>query len=372
MLKTKMAKLKIPLLDLSAQYRSIAPSVMGRVEAVIESQQFILGPEVSLAEEEIAQYCGVDFAVGVASGTDALILTLQALGVGPGDEVITTPFTFYATASSIVHAGARPVFVDIEPETCLIRPDAIEAAITERTRALLPVHLFGQCADMGAVAEIASRHGLSVLEDACQAIGAELDGVRAGSLGDGAALSFYPSKNLGGFGDGGMVLTGKEEVADKVRKLRVHGASKNDHEIIGVNSRLDSIQAAVLVSKLPHLDEWIRTRRLHAAQYDERFRGSAIKPLETRAGRAHAYNNYVVRVGRRAELMAFLSEQGIGCAIYYKDPLHKMACFSQYAPEKTLPESELAAQECLAIPVYPEMAEEAVDYVAGKVLGFYE
>lgn len=365
--------MKIPLLDLSAQFQGLESEVLPRIEAVVRSQRFILGPEVEEAEKRIADYCRVPFAIAVASGTDALILALRALGVGPGHEVITTPFTFYATASSVVHAGASPVFVDVEPDTCLIRADLIEAAVTERTRAIIPVHLFGQIADMGAIMAIAKKHGLLVLEDACQAIGAECEGKRAGAIGDAGALSFYPSKNLGGYGDGGMVVTGSKEIEEKVRLLRVHGArAEYRHEVIGYNSRLDTIQAAVLLAKLPHLDEWNRARRKNAAIYDRLFHDSPVKPLALRPGRTHVYNNYVIRAERRDQLMAHLKDQGIGCAVYYPEPLHRLPCFSRYLGKRdSFPASEQAARECLAIPVYPEMTEEMVEHVAKTVLAFY-
>jgi len=366
-------KMKIPLIDLSAQFKSIESEVLERIEKVVRSQRFILGPEVEEAEREIAKYCHVPHAVGVASGTDALVLSLRAMGIGPGDEVVTTPFTFYATASSIVHAGATPVFVDIEPDTCLVRAEAIEDAITDRTRAIVPVHLFGQCADMGRIMDLAESRGLMVLEDACQAVGAEFDGRRAGSIGDAGALSFYPSKNLGAYGDGGMVLTRRDEVAQKVHMLRVHGASREyQHELIGYNSRLDSIQAAVLNAKLPRLDKWAEARRRHASRYDAEFKGGPVKPLANRAGGSHVYNNYVIRAPERDLLMPYLAERGIGCAVYYPEPLHRMPCFARYLNVKvSFPEAERAARECLAIPAYPEMTEEMVNRVAEAVVSFY-
>jgi dTDP-4-amino-4,6-dideoxygalactose transaminase len=363
--------MNIPLVDLAAQFKSIEAEVLERIESVVRSQRFILGPEVEEAEKKIAALCGAPIGVGVASGTDALILSLRALGIGPGDEVITTPFTFYATAGSVVHAGAMPVFVDIEPDTCLISAEAVEAAVTARTRAIIPVHLFGQCADMGRIMEIAGRLGLAVIEDACQAIGAEFEGKRAGSIGDAGALSFYPSKNLGGYGDGGMVVTRREDVAANLRVLRVHGArSEYRHEVIGYNSRLDTIQAAVLLAKLPHLEKWGGARAKNAAIYDRRFAGSSVIPLARRRGRKHVYNNYVVRAPRRDELMAALKAQDIGCAVYYPEPLSKMACFERFVGG-AFPASEEAARTCLAIPAYPEMTPDMVEQVADAVLDFY-
>ncbi|HUT54564.1 MAG TPA: DegT/DnrJ/EryC1/StrS family aminotransferase [bacterium] len=364
--------MNIPLVDLAAQFRGIEAEVLKRIESVVRAQRFILGPEVEEAEKKIAEYCGTPFGVGVASGTDALILSLRALGIGPGDEVITTPFTFYATASSVVHAGATPVFADIEPDTCLISAEAVEAAVTARTRAMIPVHLFGQCADMGRIMEIAQRHGLAVVEDACQAIGAEFEGRRAGAIGDAGALSFYPSKNLGGYGDGGMVVTRRADAAENLRLLRVHGAkSEYRHEVIGYNSRLDTIQAAVLLCKLPHLEQWGKARRKNAAIYGRRFAGTSVRPLALRPGRKHVYNNYVVRVPRRDELMAHLKALAIGCAVYYPEPLSKMACFARCVGGAAFPAAEEAARTCLAIPAYPEMTEEMVESVADAVLAFF-
>jgi dTDP-4-amino-4,6-dideoxygalactose transaminase len=366
--------MKIPLIDLAAQFQSIKREVLAGIEKVVRSQRFILGPEVSEAEKKIADYCGVPHAIGVASGTDALVLSLKAAGIGPGHEVITTPFTFYSTASCIVHAGARPVFVDIEPDTCLISAEAIERAVTERTRAVIPVHLFGQCADMGAIMELAGERGLAVIEDACQALGARFEGRGAGSMGDAGALSFYPSKNLGAYGDGGMVLTRRDEVAQKVQMLRVHGASREyHHEVIGYNSRLDSIQAAVLLAKLPRLDGWAEARRRHAERYDQRFAKSQARPLACRPGRTHVYNNYVIRVPDRDRLRERLQGLGIGSAVYYPEPLHKMDCFARCLdPGASFPEAERAAEECLAIPCYPEMTEQMVDEVADAILSFFD
>jgi dTDP-4-amino-4,6-dideoxygalactose transaminase len=367
------AEIRIPLLDLVAQHRSIADEARERVERVFAGQQFVLGPEVGQAEEEVARYSRTEFAVGVASGTDALLLSLWALGIGRGDEVITTPFTFFATASTVIHAGARPVFVDIEPDTCLIDAERAAEAVTHNSRAIVPVHLYGQAADMEAVLGLAQACGLAVLEDACQAIGAEFEGRRVGGIGDAGALSFYPSKNLSGAGDGGMVLTRRRDVADKVRRLHVYGHYEEyGRQYIGINSRLDSLQAAIVLAKLGRLDHWTDLRRAHAGRYREWFKDSAaVRPLVCRPGRAHVYNNYVVRVGRREELAAWLRERGIGSRVYYAEPLHQMACFKHYLGEVHLPQAEAAAKECLAIPCYPEMTDAMVDEVAEAVLGFY-
>lgn len=366
--------MEIPLVDLSAQHRKLERELKAGIEQVISSGKFILGPEVAELEKKLSEYCGTARALGVASGTDALLLSLKALGVKPGDEVITTPFTFYSTASTIVHAGARPVFADIEPETCLIRPDLVEEAITEKTAGIVPVHLFGQCADMEELNRLAAANGLFVLEDACQAIGASYRDRQAGSLGDAAALSFYPSKNLGGMGDGGMILTGRDDVAEKVSLLRVHGASRDyHHSVIGYNSRLDTIQAATLLAKLPYLDEWIENRRRNAERYQEWFHDSPVKPLTEKPDRRSVFNNYVIRAPGRDGLMEHLRKNGIGCAVYYPEPLHRMPCFRDFVKENAdFPEAQRAAEEVLAIPAYPEMTPEMVDRVARAVLSFYD
>lgn len=365
--------MEIPLVDLSAQHRKLEREIKAGIEQVISSGKFILGPEVAELEKRLAEYCGTSHALGVASGTDALLLSLKALGVKPGDEVITTPFTFYSTASTIVHAGARPVFADIDPDTCLIRPELVKRAITEKTAGIVPVHLFGQCADMDELNRIAADHGLFVLEDACQAIGASYGDRMAGSLGDAAALSFYPSKNLGGMGDGGMILTGRDDVAERTGLLRVHGASRDyHHSVIGYNSRLDTIQAAVLLAKLPYLDQWIKNRRSNAGRYFEWFRDSPVKPLQEKPDRKSVFNNYVIRAPERDGIMEHLRKNGIGCAVYYPEPLHEMPCFRPYLDEnEDFPEARRAAEECLAIPAYPEMTAELVDKVAHAVLSFY-
>lgn len=368
-----MATIDIPLIDLSAQYRTVGEEIKRRLGAVMESHRFVLGPEVEEAENNIAEYCGTEFAIGVASGTDALLLSLKALGIGPGQEVITTPFTFYATASTIVHAGAVPVFADVNPDTCLISCEAVEAALTDRTRAIVPVHLFGQCADMDEIRRIARERGLAVIEDACQAIGARQGDEPAGSMGDAAALSFYPTKNLGVMGDGGMIVTSRPDLAEKIRMLRVHGASQEyQHKMIGYNSRLDTIHAATLLAKLPRLEGWAEARRIHAARYGRRFEGGPIRPLKVMPGATHVYNNYVIRAPQRDRLMAHLRENGIGCGVYYPESLHRMECFAPWVDgDAEYPETDRACLECLAIPVYPEMTEEMVDRVADQVLGFY-
>jgi len=368
------ARKTIPLLDLKAQWAEIRDEVVAAVLAVLDSQQFILGPEVEALELELAVYLGARYAIAVASGTDALLLALRALGVGPGDEVITTAYSFFSTASTSALLGARPVFVDIDPATYNLDPDQIEKRITERTRAIVPVHLFGQPAHLAPILELARLYRLAVIEDTAQAIGSRYQGVTAGSLGDAGCLSFYPSKNLGGFGDGGMVLTNREDVAKTVRELRVHGASREyHHRRVGYNSRLDALQAAVLRVKLQYLDRWTSARRRHADQYDRLFVDSPVRAPAVAEGCEHVYNNYVIRVPRRDKLLAHLRKQGIGAAVYYPVPLHRLECFAPLVPEGlSLPEAERASRETMAIPVYPELSEEDVSRVASIILRFYQ
>ena len=369
----------VPALDLIAQYQAIRDEIDPVVQRVIASQYFVLGPEVAGLEGEVAQYCNVPHAIGCASGSDALLLPLVALGVGPGDEVITTPYTFFATAGAIWRTGARPVFVDIEPDTYNLDPALIEAAITPHTKAIIPVHLYGQAADMDAINEIAARHGLSVLEDAAQAIGARYKGRRAGGLGQSAAFSFYPSKNLGGFGDGGMVTTNDAALARQIARLRVHGMEpKYHHHEVGFNSRLDALQAAVLRVKLRHLDAWTEARRDAAQLYRRLFEehellGLVNLPVE-RSDCFHVYNQYVVRIPAedRDALRAHLSDQRVGTEIYYPIPLHLQACFASlgYQPGD-FPRSEAAARQTMALPLYPELTEDAQRHVVGSIQRFF-
>jgi len=357
----------IPLLDLKAQYASIRAEVREAVDRVLESQQFILGAEVEALEREVAEYCRCRHAVGVSSGTDALLVTLMALGIGPGDEVITSAYSFFATAGAIARLGATPVFVDIDPETFNIDPAGIEKRITPRTRAILPVHLFGQMADMEVILRIASHHKLPVIEDAAQAIGAETDGKRAGSLGDAGCLSFYPTKNLGGAGDGGMVTTNNADFARRLRMLRDHGfSSKYHNELLGGNFRLDAIQAAVLRVKLRYLDRWTDARQRHATEYRDSLPAGIGLPVE-KPGR-HVYNQFVIRHSRRDALMAHLKGQGIGCEVYYPVPLHLQKCFEALGHRAgDFPLSEQAAAETLALPIYPELTAEMISRVAQAI-----
>ena len=372
--------ISVPALDLKAQYASLRDEIEPVVRAVLESQYFILGPEVSGFEAAVAEYCGVGQAVGCASGSDALLLPLIALGVGPGDEVITSPYTFFATGGAIWRTGAKPVFVDIEPDTFNLDPTRVEAAVTANTRVILPVHLYGQTADMAPILEIASRHGLSVLEDAAQAIGAAYQGRRAGGLGQVSAFSFYPSKNLGGFGDAGMVTTNDPDLAHKVARLRVHGMEpKYHHHEVGFNSRLDALQAAVLRVKLRHLDAWTEARRDAARRYRELFSTAGlgdrvVLPVE-RAGHHHVYNQFVIRVpaAARDPLRAQLSARRVGTEIYYPIPLHLQVCFAPLGHRPgDFPVSEAAAAETIALPIYPELPADAQDYVVEAVTEFLQ
>ncbi len=357
--------MKVPLLDLKIQYKSIKDEIKNALEPLLDSQCFILGSDVDKLEEEIASYSNTQYAVGVASGSDALLISLMALGIQRGDEVITTPFTFFATAGSISLLGAIPVFVDINPQTFNINPDLIEEKITEKTKAIIPVHLFGQCADMDPILAIAQKHNLKVIEDAAQSIGAHYKDRTAGSMGDTGCLSFFPSKNLGGFGDGGMVLTNNEELAHKIRILRVHGSvPKYHHSIIGLNSRLDTIQATVLRIKLKHLDTWTDLRKEHALLYNKSFKDTQIRAPFVQGCNSHVYNQYVIRVKRREQLMNCIKENGIGTAIYYPIPLHLQECYKHLGYKQgDFPESEQAAKEVLSLPIFPELSNQQQGHV---------
>jgi dTDP-4-amino-4,6-dideoxygalactose transaminase len=384
----------VPLLDLKAQYAQIRAEVMPAIEQVCASQHFILGAHVHALEEEIARYCGASAGIGVSSGTDALLLALMALGIGAGDEVITSPFTFFATAGTIARTGARPVFCDIDPVTFNLSPAAVQAFIDERcvrqggqlvnratggrVRALMPVHLYGQSADMDPLMAIARQHGLKVIEDAAQAIGtAYTNGQRVGTFGDVGCFSFFPSKNLGAFGDAGLCTTNDAELAESMRVLRVHGGKpKYFHAVIGGNFRIDELQAAVLRVKLKYLDGWTEGRQRNAAYYDSAFADAALgqklrTPQAIEGGR-HIFNQYVVRVQRRDALKQRLAERGIGTEIYYPVPLHLQACFA-YLNYRAgdFPHSELAAQETLALPIYPELERAQLTHVVATIAEFY-
>ena len=365
--------MKVPLLDLKAQYATIKEETMPAIEAVLDSQYFIGGPAVGELEGLVAEYCGCKAAVGVSSGTDALLLSLMALGIGAGDEVITTTYTFFATAGAIWRTGAKPVFVDIEPDTFNIDATKIESAITDKTRAIMPVHLFGQMAEMDAIMAIARQHDLFVIEDAAQAIGTTYKGRKAGSIGTVGCFSFFPSKNLGGLGDGGMVVTQDEALAERLRQGRNHGsAPKYYHKWIGGNFRLDTLQAAGLVVKLPHLDQWSAKRRANAERYNALLADcpQVITPT-VRDCNVSIYNQYVIRVPGRDELGEFMKSRDIGTAVYYPVCLHMQECFGELGYQAgDMPESEKAAAETLALPIYPELTDEQICYVAETIKEF--
>jgi dTDP-4-amino-4,6-dideoxygalactose transaminase len=370
----------VPLLDLKAQYATIKTEVEEALREVMESQHFILGPKVEQLEQEIARYSGCAHAVGVSSGTDALLACLMAENIGPGDEVITTPYTFFATVGAIARLGATPVFVDIDPVTYNLDPRQIASKITSRTRAIIPVHLYGQMAEMDAVMALAGKHGLVVIEDAAQAIGAESGGRRAGSIGRYGCLSFFPSKNLGAAGDGGMIVTSDSQRAEKLRCLRAHGSKpKYYHKIVGGNFRLDSLQAAIVSVKLRHLDEWTAARQRNAKKYDELFsqtgllngNGSPRLTLPSVVTDRHIFNQYVIRVSNRDQLQKFLQQHGIGTEVYYPVPMHLQECFGYLGHGAgSYPESERAANETLAIPIYPDLSEVQLQYVVDSIRGF--
>ena len=368
-------RMQVPLLDLKAQYRTIRDEIRAAVDSVLESQFFINGPEVKQLEEAVAAYSSCKKAVGVSSGTDALLCSLMALGIGAGDEVITTPYTFFATAGSIWRTGAKPVFVDIEPETYNINPSVIEKAITPKTKAIIPVHLYGQCAEMDPILELAAKYQLFVIEDAAQSIGAAYKGRKAGAMGTAGCLSFFPSKNLGGLGDGGMILANDEQLAERLAVFRQHGSKpKYYHKFVGGNFRLDTLQAAALLVKLKHLDAWSEKRRQNAKQYNELFKDcAAVTTPVIHPYNVSIYNQYVILVGsRRDELIKFLQANGIGTEIYYPLSMHDQECFSSLGHKSgDFPESEKAARETLALPVYPELSDEQILYVADNVRKFF-
>ena len=368
--------IKVPLLDIPLSYKEVLADVEKNINEVIESGYFILGPVVEELEQKIATYCEAKYAVGVSSGTDALLISLMAAGIKEDDEVITTPFTFFATAGSISRLGAKPVFVDIEPDTFNIDTKQIEENITRKTRAILPVHLYGQCVDMDPVLDLAQKNNLVVIEDAAQTIGSEYKGRRAGSMGDYGCFSFFPTKNLGGFGDGGMVTMNSEELYEQVKILRVHGSHpKYYHKMIGGNFRLDAIQAAVVLAKLKYLDKWTEKRRANAQTYNRLFKemgmtDSLTLPVEIVPH--HVYNQYIVRVkNKRDELRSFLGENNISTEIYYPLPLHIQDCYSSLGYKKgDLPESEKAADETIALPIFPELTTDQLEYVVATITHF--
>ena len=375
--------MKVSLLNLKLQYQGIREEVLKEIGKICDNQSFILGENVKALEQEIAEYCNAKFAIGVASGTDAILLPLMAVGIAPGDRVITTPYTFFATAGSIARLNAMPVFVDVEPDTYNIDPDKLEhvikkqsAAQRARLKAIIPVHLYGQCAEMEPIIKISKKYKLAVIEDAAQTIGATYKGKMAGSIGDFGSLSFYPSKNLGGFGDGGMVTTNNEKLAEKVRILRVHGSKpKYYHKMVGINSRLDELQAAVLRIKLKHLEAWTNKRIERAERYDTLFKHAGLLDIVSlpvrRAYNRHVFNQYIVRVKKRDALRNYLAKEGIGTEIYYPVPLHLQQCFKYLGYKKgDFPASEKAARETLALPIYPELTKEEQEYVVDRIAYF--
>ncbi len=375
----------VPLLDLKAHHQPLHQEIMAALEQTFLSQAFILGPDVSKLEERVATYCQTKYGIGVSSGTDALLIALMALGIGPGDEVITTPYSFFATAGAVVRLGAKPVLVDIDPVTYNLNPTKIHSALTSKSKVIIPVHLYGQCADMAPIMDIAKRHNLSVIEDAAQAIGSEYrDGRRAGSIGTIGCLSFFPSKNLGCLGDGGMAVTNDSELAERMQVLRVHGSKpKYYHKRIGGNFRLDTIQAAVLNVKLNYLDGWTKRRQENATRYETLFKQSNLmqtgkvklpEPVYRNSGAKHyhIYNQFVLRVEQRDALMTHLKQKGIGAEIYYPVPFHLQECFHYLGyREGDFPESERAAKETVAIPIYPELTATQQTEVVEAITAFY-
>jgi len=368
--------MKVPLIDLSGQYRFLRSELLTALEGVLDSQQFVLGAEVAALEAELAHYSRTKFAIGCASGSDALVLALMALDLAPGDEVITSPFTFFATGAAIARLGATPKFVDIDPQTYNIDTQQVGAAITSRTRAILPVHLYGQCANMDALLEISRRHQIPLVEDAAQAIGAEDNGLRAGSMGEIGCFSFYPTKNLGGAGDGGMLVTQDEAINQRLRKLRVHGGvTEYHHDEIGINSRLDALQAVVLRVKLKYLDQWSAARRQKADRYTALINEAGIAdrfvPPFIRPGARHIFHQYVVRSPGNVQVIKYLAQHDIGSKVYYPVPLHQQQCFAYLGyQDGQFPEAERAARETLALPCFPELSEEQQTFVVDTLARF--
>ena len=374
--------MQVPLLDLKAQYSTIKSEIEAAIAEVMESQHFILGPKVEQCEKAIAKYSTCEYAVGVTSGSDALLACLMVENIGPGDEVITTPYTFFATVGAISRLGATPVFVDIDPATYNIDTNQIAEKITSKTRAIIPVHLYGQMAEMDPIMELAEKHGLIVIEDAAQAIGSEYKGRRAGSIGHYGCFSFFPSKNLGAAGDGGMIVTNDAQRAEKLKVLRAHGSKpKYHHKVVGGNFRLDALQAAIVSAKLPHLDAWTAGRQKNAKLYDRLFaeadlagnaeRGTGSVVLPKVVMNRHIFNQYVIRVSQRDQLQAYLKKREIGTEVYYPVPMHVQECFAYLGYKAgAFPESEGAAKETLALPIYPELAEAQLRHVVDCIRDF--
>jgi dTDP-4-amino-4,6-dideoxygalactose transaminase len=366
--------MQIPILDLKAQYATYKREVMLAIEEVCDSQMLCLGPAVDKFEKETAAYCGCKFAIGVSSGTDALLVALMAAGVGPGDEVVTTPFTFFATAGVVARLGAKPVFVDVNGRNFNIDPAGIEKKITKNTRAIIPVHLFGQMAQMKPIMKIAQSHKLFVIEDAAQAMGATQDGSKAGSISDIGCFSFYPTKNIGAFGDAGLVTTNNPELAEKIKLLRVHGENpRYYYRMIGGNFRMDNLQAAVLNVKLKYLDEWNKKRRENAAIYDKIFAGSTVMTPKIEQNNVSIYHQYTILAQKREELQKYLTKQGIGCGVFYPKPLHLQDCFKELGHKPgDFPVAEELADKVLSLPIYPELTREQIELAGKTVLDFYK
>lgn len=361
----------IPILDLKQQYLAIKDEVDAAIGQVLAETNFIMGPPVKQLEEKVAAYCECRHGIGVASGTDALRIAFMAMGIGPGDEVITTPFTFVATANTISHCGAQPIFVDIDPRTFNLDAKAVEAAITERTKAIVPVHLYGQPCAMDAIMQISQQHDLYIVEDCAQAIGACYKDQKLGSLGDVGCLSFFPSKNLGAYGDGGMVVTKNDEVAEKVNVLRLQGAQKKYfHEVLGFNSRLDALQAAILNVKLPYLDKWQEGRRAVANRYNELLADSPVTTPYEAPEAYHVYHQYTIRAPRRDELATYLRENGVQTMVYYPFCLHKQPLYQEMS-DLRLPHAETAAREVLSLPIFPELKQKDQEKVVQTIKDFY-
>jgi len=374
-------QMKVPLLDLKLQYSGIKNEIKSAIEEVLDSQYFILGPKVEELENEISRYCGVKYAVGVSSGTDALLISLMSLDIKPDDIVITTPYSFFATAGVIVRLGAKPVFADIDPNTYNLDPDKLEGVLKKqpkyKSKCIIPVHLYGQCADMDRISAQARKYNVKIIEDAAQSIGAKDKEKSSGTMGDMGCFSFFPSKNLGCFGDGGMVITNNENLAEKIKILRVHGSKpKYYHSLVGGNFRLDALQAAVLIVKLKYLADWTKKRQQNASTYNQLFEKNKLVGLVrvpfVSPENFHIYNQYIIRVQRRDELLKFLKEQDIGTEIYYPVPFHLQPCFSPLGyREGDFPEAEKASKETMAIPIYPELTVEQQEYVVMKIKEFY-
>jgi len=364
--------MQVPFLDLKREYASIRDEIDQAIIKVLNNTQFILGPEVKSLEEEIARYCQTKYAIGVASGTDALLLSLRAFGIEPGDEVITSTFSFFSSAGVIANLKAKPIFVDIDPLTYNIDPQQIEKKITRKTKAIMPVHLFGQCADMDSILELAKKYNIKVVEDAAQSIGAKYKGKKAGSMGDTGCFSFYPTKNLGAAGDGGMVVTNNQDLSERIRLLRVHGQkSKYSHSIVGYNSRLDTLQAAILRVKLKYLDAWHEKRRTNATYYDKPFKDTDIITPKIESFNYHIYNQYTIAVKNRDKLKEHLTQNQIGFDTYYPVPLHVQKCFEELGYKKgNLPDSERKALEVISLPIYPGLTKEEQDYVIERIKDF--